>query len=184
MIITLAVIIGIVAVWIIATYNRFIRLSHLLKEAWSGVDVQLKRRHDLIPNQVETVKGYSGHERETLPEVTALRAQGLHSSDPHARAEAETTLTHPLKSLFAVAEAYSELKANEHYLSLQHTLVEIEEQSQYARRYYNGSVRNFNILAQSFPSNLLAGPFGFRPQEYFEIELSTEREAPEVRDRF
>lgn len=180
-IIALIIIIGIAAVWIIATYNRFIRLSHLLKEAWSGVDVQLKRRHDLIPNLVEAVKGYSGHERETLVEVAELRGQGLHSSDPHARAEAETDLTHSLKSLFAIAEAYPELKANEHYLSLQHTLVEIEEQIQYARRYYNGSVRDFNILAQSFPSNLIAGLFGFRPQEYFEIELSTEREAPDVK---
>lgn len=181
LIIALAVIIGILAVWAIATYNRFIRLLNMLKEAWSGVDVQLKRRHDLIPNLVETVKGYSGHERETLTEVTMQRAQGLHSSDPHARAEAETNLTHSLKSLFAVAEAYPELKANENFLSLQHTLVEIEEQIQYARRYYNGTVRNFNILAQSFPSVFIANLFGFRPQEYFEIELSTERAAPEIK---
>jgi LemA protein len=176
-----AVIAGVLLVWAVATYNRFVRLSHLLKEAWSGVDVQLKRRHDLIPNLVETVKGYGGHERETLIEATALRARGLQSSDPHSRGEAETNLTHSLKSLFAVAEAYPELKANENFLSLQHTLVEIEEQIQYARRYFNGTVRNFNILTQSFPSNLLGGLFGFRPREYFEIELSSEREAPDVK---
>jgi LemA protein len=181
----LVIVAGVIVVglllWVIATYNRFIRLSNMLKEAWSGVDVQLKRRHDLIPNLVETVKGYSGHERGTLTEVTALRAQGLQSNDPRSRGEAENALTQSIKSLFAVVEAYPDLKANQNFLSLQQTLTDIEDQIQYARRYYNGSVRNFNILVQSFPSNILAGLFGFHPQEYFEIELSTDRQAPEVK---
>ncbi len=171
----------VLAVWFIATFNRFIRLQNLVREAWSGIDVQLKRRHDLIPNIVETVKGYSGYERQVFEQVTAMRGGQLISTDLRERGEAENTLTQAVKSLFAVAEAYPDLKANTQYLTLERTLTDIEEQIQYARRYYNGTVRNFNILVQSFPSNILAGMFHYQPKEYFEIELATQREAPEVR---
>ncbi len=176
-----AVIIVVLAIWFIVVYNRFIRLHHLLKEAWSGIDVQLKRRHDLIPNIVETVKGYAGHERQVFEDVAALRGGNLDSGDLRRRGEAETALTQSIKSLFALVEAYPDLKANEQFLSLQHTLTDVEEQIQYARRYYNGTVRYFNILVQSFPSNLIAGIFHFEKDEYFEIELATQREAPQVR---
>lgn len=171
---------GILVIWVIATYNRFIRLHNLLKEAWSGIDVQLKRRHDLIPNIVETVKGYTGHERKVFEDVAALRGGNLASGDLQQRGAAETALTQSIKSLFALAEAYPDLKASEQFLTLQRTLAEVEEQIQYARRYYNGTVRNYNILVQSFPSNLLAGAFHYRQEEYFEIELATQRDAPQV----
>jgi LemA protein len=167
-------------VWGILTYNRFIRQRQMLMEAWSGIDVQLKRRHDLIPNLAESVKGISAHEREVLEEAVARRADGLQSENVQARGEAETALTRSIKGIFALAEAYPALQANRNFTDLQQTLTEIEDQIQYARRYYNGTVRDFNTLVQSFPSNLIASLCNFETKEYFELELLTEREAPDI----
>jgi len=174
------VVIAGVFLFFIITFNAFIRGRALVREAWSGIDVQLKRRHDLIPNIVETVKGYAAHERQAFEKVAAVRAKGLESSDVRERSESENALTRSIKTLFAVAENYPELKANENFLSLQDALVEVEDNIQYARRYYNGTVRDFNIRVQAFPSNIVAAMFGFSAQEYFEIELVSEREAPQV----
>ena len=165
---------------VIYLYNSFIKQKNMLQEAWSGIDVQLKRRHSLIPNLVETVKGYASHEKEVLERVTKMRSGGEGLAVGQA-ATAESELTHSLKSLFALAEAYPDLKANQNFQSLQNTLIEVEDQIQFARRYYNGSVRNFNVLVNSFPSNILAKIFSFKPAEFFEIELTTEREVPNVK---
>lgn len=163
-------------------YNRFIRSRNLLNEAWSGIDVQLKRRHDLIPNVVETVKGYAQHERKTFEEITRLRSK---MTDPDMTVKEteklESSFTQALKSIFALAEAYPDLKANQNFIELQKTLADVEEQLQLARRYYNGTVRDYNILVESFPNNILASLFHFSKAEYFEIELATERETPEVK---
>ncbi len=161
---------------VVLIYNRLVARKNHVLEAWSGIDVQLKRRHSLIPSLVEVVKAYGRYEQDVLERVTAQRGDG----NVAGRAAAENALSHSLRTLFAVAEAYPDLKANASYLDLQRNLTEIEEQIQYARRYYNGTVRELNILIQSFPSNLVAGPFGFRQADYFEIELATQREAPEL----
>jgi len=172
-------VIALVVLWLIVAYNRFIRGKNLVREAWSGIDVQLKRRHDLIPNIVEAVKGYSSHEREVFEEVAALRAKGP-DDDVLKRSETENALTQSIKTLFAVAEDYPELRANENFLSLHEALVEVEDDIQYARRYYNGTVRDFNIRVEAFPSNIIAASFGFRRRVYFEIELASERLVPEM----
>ncbi|HEX2948964.1 MAG TPA: LemA family protein [Armatimonadota bacterium] len=167
-------------IWFVVTYNRFIHWQNLVKEAWSGIDVQLKRRYDLVPNIVETIKGYTGHEKDVFTDISALRAGSFRSENAQERSTAENALTRSIKGLFAVVEAYPNLKANQQFLTLQNTLIEIEDQIQYARRYYNGAVRNYNILVQTFPSNIIASFFKFAPREYFEIELITERNVPEV----
>lgn len=164
----------------VGTYNRLVRARNMVREAWSGIDVQLKRRQDLIPNLVEAVKGYSGYERSVLEEITGTRSRTASATSLGERSSAENALTHGIKSIFAVAEAYPDLKANRGFLDLQTNLAEIENQIQYARRYYNGAVRDLNILIESFPSNLVANAFGFRREEFFEIDLATAREAPEV----
>jgi len=166
---------------LIVIFNRFIRQRQLVREAWSGIDVQLKRRHDLILNIVEAVKGYAGHERAAFEGIASLRSAGLKLDNVERRAEYENALTASIRSLFAVAEAYPELKASENFLKLQDALVEVEDNIQYARRYYNGSVRDFNIMVEAFPSNMVAALLGFRHQKYFEIERALEREAPELR---
>jgi LemA protein len=143
------------------------------------MDVQLKRRHDLIPNLVEVVKGYASHERGTLEEVTALRV-GLEDADLKAREAGERAITNGLKRLFAVAEAYPDLKASQDFLDLQKNLTDVEDQIQMARRYYNGAVRIYNICVESFPTNVVAKLGGFRAAEFFELETATEREAPKV----
>lgn len=156
--------------WGITLFNRLVaRRNHVL-EAWSGIDVQLKRRHDLLPKLVEVVKAYGRHEQATLAQVAGARGAALR--------EAENAVTGQLRQLFALAEAYPDLKANQGYLDLQRQVSETEEQIQYARRYYNGTVRELNVLVQSFPSNLVARLFGFREMDYFEIELATQRESP------
>ena len=176
----IALVVVVPVAWAVITYNRFIRARNMLREAWSGMDVQLKRRHDLIPNLIEVVKGYAGHERGVFEQTATLRGQAMQNTAPADREQSESALSGAIKSLFAVAEAYPDLKASQQFLTLQDNLVEIEDQIQYARRYYNGSVRDFNVLAQSFPSNLIAAVAGFKPQSFFEIELATEREAPQV----
>jgi len=179
--IVLAVMAALAVIWLIATYNRFVRLRALTTEAWSGIDVQLKRRHDLLPNLVETIKGYTRHEQQVFEDLAALRSRALGAQEIRAKGEAENSLTQGLRSLLAVAEAYPDLKANQNFLDLQRNLAEVEEEIQLARRYYNGTIRNYNIMVESFPSMRVAGQCGFRKADYFEIEVATQREAPAVR---
>lgn len=154
--------------YIFFLYNGLVRLKVLVDEAWSGIDVQLKKRFDLIPNLVETVKGYAKHEKDTFEKVTDLRTRAMATNSPKELAEIEGEFKSTLKSLFAVAENYPELKADQNFLSLQSTLQEIETEIESARRYYNGAVRDFNTRIQLFPGNLLAGVLGFKVREFFE----------------
>ncbi|MHB2265439.1 LemA family protein [Aliihoeflea sp. PC F10.4] len=178
----LLILLVLVAFYAIAIYNALVRLRQMVREAWSGIDVQLKRRADLIPNLIETVKGYATHERGTLEEVTELRtrAQALPSDDVAGRAQVEGMLSQALGRLFAVAEAYPDLKANQNFAQLQTTLETIEGEIQMSRRYYNGSARDLNIKVESFPSNLVAGMFGFSKADYFEIDDPADRAVPQV----
>lgn len=187
----LYIVIGVVvviALWAIFTYNRFIALVQRTREAWADIDVQLKRRYDLIPNLIETVKGYAAHERETFEEVTNARAEATKVHvDPsnitpeqiQAMAGAESALTQSLGKLLAVAEAYPDLKANENFLELQRELTDTENKIQAARRFYNGNVRDLSIGLQSFPANVIGNMFNFKEEEYFEIDDSTEAAARE-----
>jgi len=161
-------------------YNRLVRLRNQSEGAWADIDVQLKRRYDLIPNLVETVKGYASHERDTLEAVIAARNQAMNATGPADQARAENMLTGALKSLFALAEAYPQLRAVEGFTSLQGSLEAIERDVQNARRYYNAVVRDFNTSVEQFPSNLVANAFRFEKQEFFELADETEREAPKV----
>ena len=154
----------------IALYNGLVQLKILVDEAWSGIDVQLKRRYDLIPNLVETVKGYAKHEKETFEKVAELRTASMNASSIEEKGKIENQLTGALKSLFAVAESYPELKANQNFLDLQNQLSVIENEIQGARRYYNGTVRDFNTKILIFPNNLVAGMLGFKPREFFAAE--------------
>lgn len=164
----------------VTIYNKLIKNKNLVQEGWSGIDVQLKRRADLIPNLIETVKGYMGHEKGVLEKVTEMRAQTLKAQGVGAKAQAEGALGAALGNLFAVAENYPDLKASQNFMELQKSLGDIEEQLQLARRYYNGAARNLNILIGSFPSNLIANNFGFTTVEYFEIEEPGDRAVPKV----
>lgn len=163
------------------SYNRLVKLSNLTAEAWSGIDVQLKRRHDLIPNLVETVKGYARHERELFEDIARIRSASLQATTREGIGTTENQLTQALKSLFALAEQYPQLLANQNFLDLQHSLIEIEDHIQMARRYYNGAVREYNIMVESFPSNVVAGLFHFRPIDFFTLETLNERELPTVK---
>lgn len=174
---TLAVV---VAGWVVWAFNRLVRLRQLMREAWSGVQVQLERRHDLIPNLVETVKGYRDYERTLLEHITTLRSQCLAIEQVRPRGETETELSRSLKNLMVWVEAYPDLKANENFLELQKTLVSIEDDIQMARRYYNGTVRDLSTAVQTFPSLLVARAGGFRPADYFELESATQAAVPEV----
>jgi LemA protein len=162
-------------------YNNLVGLRVRADSSWSDIDVQLKRRHDLIPNLVETVKGYAGHEKSTFENVTKFRSMAMQATGPAERAEAEGQLSTALKSLFAVAENYPQLRASENFSSLQKSLAEIEDNVQNARRYYNAVVRDLNTAIQSFPSNLVAGMFGFQQKAFFELGSVAEREAPAVK---
>lgn len=176
-------VVGVVAVlvlWGVAVFNGLIRKSNLVKEGWSGVETQLKRRADLIPNLVETVKGYAAHERTTFDEVTAARTRSLSARGAAERGPAEQAFGAAIGSLMAVAERYPDLKASANFLALQSELAKVEDDIQLARRYYNATVRDLNIQIQSFPSNLISGPFGFKPADYFEIENASDRQAPSV----
>lgn len=165
---------------VISIYNGLIQLKNKVEEGWADIDTQLKRRYDLIPNMVETVKGYATHEKGTLEEVTKARNMAMKATTPDQKAEAENMLSGALKSLFAVAENYPDLKANQNFLDLQQTLKEIEEHIQLSRRYYNATVRDFNTKIEVFPNNLLAGMLGFQKRQFFEIERAEEREAVKV----
>ena len=174
-------VVGLLLALSIAIYNRLVRLRNLVEEGWSGIDVQLKRRANLIPNLIETVKGYMGHERELLTEVTELRAKSMSAREVDEKGRAERLLSRSLANVFAVAEGYPDLKANQNFLELQKQLSEIEEQLQLARRYYNGTVRNLNIKVESFPSSIVAAMFNFIQASYFEIEEDTDRAVPKVK---
>lgn len=166
------ILIGVVIVavlWVIAAYNKFIRLRTRADEAWSDIDVQLKRRYDLIPNLIETVKGYMNHERETLESVTKARTQAMGAQSVEEHAQAENMLTGALKSLFAVSESYPDLKANENFMELQRELTDTENKIQASRRFYNTNVRDLNITIESFPSNIIANLFKFAKREFFEL---------------
>jgi len=164
-----ALVIGLL-VFIVGLYNGLIKLKVLVDEAWSGIDVQLKRRYDLIPNLVETVKGYAKHEKETFEKIAELRTAAMRTDSVAEKSKLENQLTGALKTLFAVAENYPELKANENFKELQGTLNEIENEIQGSRRYYNGAVRDFNTKIMVFPNNLIAGMLGFTSREFFEAD--------------
>ena len=164
----------------IGLYNRFMRLRNAADSAWSDVDVQLKRRWELIPNLVETVKGYAGHERATFEEVTRARGAAMQAGAPNAKAEAEAALSTSLRALFAVAESYPELRANQNFLALQQDLSTLEDAIQNARRYYNAIVRDLNTAVDTFPGNVVAGLFGVGKRTYFELGDDTERGVPRV----
>jgi len=166
--------------WVVSIYNRLVKKKNMVEEGWSGIDVQLKRRANLIPNLLESVKGFMGHEKEVLEGVTQLRAQAMGAESPGDKGRTEGLLGAALGKLFAVAEAYPDLKADKNFHDLQDALKEAEEQIQLARRYYNGSVRDLNILIESFPSNLVAGKFGFQQAEFFELENEADRAVPNV----
>ncbi len=181
MIIILLTAASIILIWGIIVYNLLVRDRNLINEAWSGIDVQLKRRHNLIPNLVASVEGYSKYERKLFEEITQKRAGSSSLTNLKDKATAETNLSGLIKNLFVVVEDYPDLKANANFLDLQHQLVEIEDQLQYARRYYNGAVRNYNIRVESFPVNIIAKLFSFKKEDYFEITLATERKTPEIK---
>jgi len=177
------ILLGVVVVLLLGAvtiYNKLVTNKNLVAEGWSGIDVQLKRRNDLIPNLIETVKGYMGHERGVLDQVTELRTKSQAAQSVGDKAKVEGAMGAALANLFAVAENYPDLKASQNFMDLQKSLADIEDQVQLARRYYNGTARNFNILIQSFPSNLMASAFGFTTVEYFEIEDAAERAVPKV----
>jgi LemA protein len=162
-------------------FNRLIRLKNQVNEAWSGVDVQLKRRHDLVPTLVECVRGYQVHEKGLFDDLAQSRARAVEARGASSAAPAEQDLGGRLRALVALAEAYPDLKAGQNFSELSRNLVEIEDHLQYARRFYNGSVRDLNNLVESFPSRIVAGMCGFARAEFFEIESATERNTPEVR---
>jgi LemA protein len=171
------VVVGVFLLW---AYNSLIRQRNQVEEAWSDIDVQLKRRHNLVPNLVETVKGYATHEREAFESVTQARAQALGAQTPAEQAKAENGLTSTLKSLFAIAENYPDLKANVNFLELQRELSDTEDKIQAARRFYNGNVRDFNTTVESVPTNLVAGMFNFKKREFFELDDEEARSVPKV----
>jgi LemA protein len=173
-------IVAVVLLFFWATYNGLVKLKVRVEEAWSDITVQLKRRADLIPNLIETVKGYAAHEKSVFEEVTAARANVLSATQqgPAAAAKAENQFEGALKSLFAVAESYPDLKANQNFMQLQNELVDTEDKIQASRRFYNGGVRDLNTKIQQFPANLVAGMFGFKSKEFFEVEDQAAIEKP------
>ena len=166
--------------WAVFTFNGLVRRKTVTAEAWSGIEAQLKRRADLIPNLVESVKGYATHEQATFDELAKLRSQGQAQSDPVQRAQTEQAITAAIGKIMAVAEAYPQLRATENFQMLQKDLADIEDQIQLARRYYNGAVRDYNVMIQQFPSNLVAGFGNFTPAQFFEIENAADRAVPKV----
>jgi LemA protein len=175
----IVVVVGLV-VYLMTAYNSLVRLKLQCDNAWSDIDVQLKRRYDLIPNIVETVKGYATHERGTLEAVVSARNQAMTAQGPAAKGEAEGMLTGALRQVFALAEAYPQLRAVESFTQLQNTLNEIEDTLQNARRYYNAVVRDLNTMIEQFPSNIVAGMGHFKEREFFQVSAAAEREVPKV----
>ena len=171
----------ILVIWAVLSYNALVSLREQVRAAWAQIDVVLKRRHDLIPNLVETVKGYASHERETLERVIAARNAAVAAPSPSAAVAAEGQLSGALRQLFAVAEAYPDLKANTNFLQLQSELASSENQISSFRQNYNALVQRYNTAMLSFPTNLMAGPFGFAPQPFSEVQDAAQREAPAVK---
>jgi LemA protein len=165
----------------VSIYNRLVKLRNLVQEAWSSIDVMLKKRHDLIPNLVETVKGYASHERETLDSVTRARNQAVGANSVEGKEAAEKNLNQAMMNLFAVAEQYPDLKANTNFQQLQSELTSIENDIEKSRRYYNGTVRENNTLVESFPSNIIANMYKFEKSPFFELDNIAEREVPSVK---
>lgn len=180
-VIALVVIVVAVLLWGVFSYNRLVRLRVRAEESWRDIDTQLKRRWDLIPNLVEAVKGYAGHEKGVFEQVTKARARALDASGPREEAEAEEGLKRALFSLFAVAENYPQLKANENFLELQHTLEEAEDAIQRSRRYYNAVVRDLNTSILTFPRSIIAAMFNFKEREFYMLPDEEERQVPQVR---
>ena len=175
------IILGIIVIAVlaaIAIYNKLVRLRNTVKSSWSDIDVQCKKRYDLVPNLVETVKGYASHEKTVFEKVTQARSMAMQATTPGEMAKAENMIRETLKSLFAVAEAYPELKANANFLQLQSQLQEMENNIEYARRYYNAVVRDFNIMIESFPSNIIASQFKFKQAELFQLETPEAERKP------
>jgi LemA protein len=164
---------GLIVLWAVVVFNRLVSLRNRLDNAWSQIDVQLRRRYDLIPNLVTTVKGYATHERQLFEEVTRARSQGLQAGTVHDQEQAENMITAALRQLLAVAEAYPDLKANENFLALQEELVGTEGKIAYSRQFYNDEVQTFNTLTQQFPSSIIAGMFRFAAREFFRTEDAT-----------
>jgi LemA protein len=173
-------VLALVIVYAIFAYNRFVALGQTARGAWSDIDVQLKRRADLVPSLVETVKGYAGHEQRTLTEVTRLRGAAAAAQEPQARAAAENALTQALRGLFALVESYPQLKADQNFLTLQAEISQVESDAQNARRYYNAVVRDLNTAIESFPANLVATVTGFRTRPFFELDRDGDRAVPRV----
>jgi LemA protein len=179
----LLALIVIAALWVMGIYNGLVGARNEMRNSWSQIDVQLKRRHDLIPNLVEAVKGYMGHERGTLEAVTKARQQAIDLSGASAleRAKVENALSQTLRSLFAVAESYPDLKANQNFLALQEELTSTENKISFSRQYYNDSVLRLNNRIQMFPSNVVAGMFSFQMEQFFQVEAAEDRQAPQVK---
>jgi len=172
--------IGAIALWLVGLYNGLVRLRNQVKNAWAQIDVQLKRRHDLIPNLVETVKGYAGHEKTTLERVVQARGAAVNAHGVGAQAQAEGELSAALGRLMVVVEQYPDLKANQNFLALQEELTSTENRIGFSRQHYNDSVMTYNTRTQSFPANVVAGMFTFKPEEFFELKDEAAREAPKV----
>ena len=166
--------------WLVSVYNMMVKLRNMVQNSWAQIDVQLKRRFDLVPNLVETVKGYAAHEKEVLEKVTQARSMVQSAQSIEQRQQAENYLTNTLRSLFAVAEAYPQLKANDNFIDLQRQLSELEEKIAFARQFYNDTTMKYNTMIQSFPTNLLAGMFGFQALPYFEVD-DVQRQAVQVK---
>ena len=173
-------VIALIALWAVFTFNGLVRRKNVTAEAWSGIEAQLKRRADLIPNLVESVKGYASHEQKTFEDLARLRSQGQGQTDPAQRAQTEQAISAAIGKIMAVAEAYPQLRATENFQMLQKDLADIEDQIQLARRYYNGAVRDYNVMIQQFPSNFVAGMGNFTPAQFFEIDNAADRAVPKV----
>ncbi len=167
-------VLAVIILWVVASYNGFVKMVNRAKEAWADIDVQLKRRYDLIPNLVNTVKGYMTHEQETFEKITEARSNAMNAQGVEEQAQSENMLSGALKSLFAVAESYPDLKANQNFIELQKELSDTENKIQSARRFYNGNVRDLNTKIESFPANVIAKIFKFVQREFFELEDGSE----------
>lgn len=174
------IVVAVLVLWLIGSFNGLVVARNRVKESWSDIDVQLKRRYDLIPNLVETVKGYAAHEQGTLDKVIQARARAMSAQGPAAKAQAEDALSGTLKSLFALSEAYPQLRAVEAFVELQKELTDTEDKIQAARRFYNSNVMVLNNKVESFPTNFIAGPLGFKKEEFFQLGSEAEREPVKV----
>ncbi len=179
--IIILLVVVVIVLWVIGAFNSLVSRKNRVAEAWSDIEVQLKRRYDLIPNLIETVKGYATHEKSILENVTKARTAAMSTEDPKAKLQAENQLSQTLKSLFAVAENYPQLKANENFGKLQDELTDTEDKIQAARRFYNGNVRDYNTAIEVFPKNIIAGAFGFKQKELFDVDNDAERQPVKVK---